>query len=69
MFTQCDHVDAEVVGQYGLVDDLADRRGVRERLAGVVLRHVAEGVEAELNCAHGSLPACYAPGSGRTCAA
>ena len=51
-----DDVDAELVGQHRLVDDLPDRRGVGDRCAGVVLRHVAEGVEAEHEIRHGWAP-------------
>ena len=43
-----DDVDAELVGEHRLVDDLPDRGGVGDELAGVVPGHVAEGVEAEL---------------------
>ena len=49
-----DDVDAELVGEHRLVDDLPDRGGVRDAVAGVVLRHVAEGVEAQNEIGHDS---------------
>ena len=45
-------VDAELVGQHRLVDDLPDRRARANGCAGVVLRHVAEGVEPEGQLGH-----------------
>ena len=36
--------------------DLADRGGVGQQRPGVVLRHVAEGVDAEHEIRHGRLP-------------
>jgi hypothetical protein len=50
-----DDVDAELVGQHGLVDDLPDRDGVGDGYAGVVHRHVAEGVETEHELTHGAV--------------
>ena len=48
-----DDVDAELVGQDRLLDDLPDRGGVGDGLAGIVKRHVAECVEAENEFSHG----------------
>jgi hypothetical protein len=47
-----DGVSAELVGERGLGDDLPDRLGVGHEGAGVVRRHVAEGVESEHEIAH-----------------
>ncbi|GAA4628258.1 hypothetical protein GCM10023196_043850 [Actinoallomurus vinaceus] len=44
---------ASLPGMNGLVHDLPDRRCVREQGTGVVLRDVAEGVEAEFEVGHG----------------
>ncbi len=52
VFAERDDVDAEFVGEHRLVDDLPDRGGVRDGQAGVVLRHVAEGVEAQHEIGH-----------------
>ena len=43
-----DDVDADLVGQHRLVDDLPDRRAVGDDLALIVAGQVAEGVDAEL---------------------
>jgi hypothetical protein len=48
MPTQGDHVDPQLVGQQGLLDNLPDRAGVGEQVAVVVLADVAERVEPEL---------------------
>jgi hypothetical protein len=58
VLAQRDHVDAELVGQHGLVDDLPDRDGVRDGRTGAVDRHVPEGVEPDHEVGHGCLPAC-----------
>jgi hypothetical protein len=52
VFAERDDVDAEFVGEHGLLDDLPDRDGVGDGRAGVVLRHVAEGVEAQDEIGH-----------------
>ena len=43
--------EADLVGEHRLIDDVADRLRVADRLALLVLRHVAEGIEAEVYCA------------------
>ena len=53
-----DDVDADLVGQDGLLDDLPDRGGVRDELAVGALRAVAERVQAELEGGHESAPRC-----------
>ena len=47
-----DDVDADLVREDGLVDDLPDRGGVGDEVAGVVLRDVAERVQAENEISH-----------------
>ncbi|MDT7721012.1 MAG: hypothetical protein QOE94_2023 [Mycobacterium sp.] len=42
----------DFVGENRLLDDLSDRCGVGERLARVVLGHVAECVESEYQLTH-----------------
>jgi hypothetical protein len=56
VLTDGEDVDAEPVGQHGLLDDLPDGGTVREALSGVVGRDVAEGVEAELHGGHERCP-------------
>jgi hypothetical protein len=53
MLANGDGVDAKLIGQHGLLDDLPDRGGVRYRPAGIVQRHVAECVESESEFSHG----------------
>jgi hypothetical protein len=48
-----DDVDAELVGEYRLLDDLPDGGAVRQQPPGVVLGHVAESVETENQVIHG----------------
>jgi hypothetical protein len=52
MFAQGDDIDTQLVGEHRLVHDLPDRGGVRQEAAGVVLGHVAEGVETKLQIRH-----------------
>jgi hypothetical protein len=40
MLAEGDHVDAELVGEHGLVDDLPDRGSLGNGYAGVVHRYV-----------------------------
>ena len=49
VLTHAEEVDAELVGQLGLGDDIAEDPGVRLEAAFGVEGDVAEGVEAELN--------------------
>ena len=42
-----EEVHADLVGEDALLDEVADRLGVRERAAVLVVGDVAEGVEAE----------------------
>ena len=51
-----DDVDAELVGEHRLLDDLADRlRRGRRGAPSSSVGHVAEGVEAEHEVGHGLL--------------
>jgi hypothetical protein len=56
VLTDREDVDAELVGQHGLLDDLPDGGTVRQALPVVVGRDVAEGVEAELHGGHERCP-------------
>ena len=47
VFTDSEEVDADLVGKYALFDEVPDRLGMRERAIVVVVRDIAEGVEAE----------------------
>ena len=48
VFAEADEVEAELVGQHGFVDDVADHLRVRERLPCAVLGDVAKGIQSEL---------------------
>lgn len=50
-----ERVEPGLVGENGLVDDVAKRFGVGERAAGGVKIDVAEGVETEFDGGHGVL--------------
>ena len=53
VLTERDHIDAKLVSQHRLVDHLPDRGGKGDGLARVVLGHVAERVQTELQVWHG----------------
>ena len=55
VLADADEVDAELVGELGLGDDVAEDLGVRQRAAVGVEGDVAEGVEAEFDVRHGDL--------------
>ena len=48
MFADTESIDAELVGEYALVDHIADDLGVRPRLLIRANGDVAEGVQSEL---------------------
>ena len=50
-------VDAELVGEHGLVDHLPDGGRLRDGCAGAVGRHIAEGVEPHHEVGHGTASA------------
>ena len=52
-----EEIHADLVGEHALLDDVADRLSMREWAVILVVRYVAEGVEAEVsgNCAGASL--------------
>jgi hypothetical protein len=47
VLTEGDDVDAGLLREHGLLDDLPDGSGVGHEGVGVVLRHIAEGGQAE----------------------
>jgi hypothetical protein len=47
MFADAEEIDAELIGQYGFVDDVADDLCMRQHLAVSAARDVAKRVEAE----------------------
>ena len=56
MLADADEIDADLVGEHGLLDEVADHLRVRQRLAVRTVGDVAEGVEAEFNRVnHGAL--------------
>ncbi|MGY4489011.1 hypothetical protein ACVWWR_008202 [Bradyrhizobium sp. LM3.2] len=53
MFAEADEVEAELVGQHRLVDDVADHLRVRKHRAGSVPGDVAKGIQSEFErCGH-----------------
>ena len=46
-FTNAEEVHAKLVGQDTLIDEVPDCLGMRERAIIIVVRDIAEGVEAE----------------------
>ena len=49
VLTDAEDVDADLVGEHGLLDDVADDLGVGQEVAVQVGLDVAEGVEAEFD--------------------
>lgn len=50
MFPDAEEVQAQLVGEHGLVDDVPDDLRVRRRASCRVSGDVAKGVEAEFEC-------------------
>ena len=50
VLADADEVEADLVGQHGLRDDVADHLVVRQELSVRVGGHVAERVQAEFDC-------------------
>ena len=68
VLAQADEIDAEPVGELSFGDDVAEDLRVGQRTACGVEGDVAEGVEAQFDCRHGSLTDGLAkgfPGPGR----
>ncbi len=63
VLTEREGVDADLVGEDGLADDLADGLRVRDRPAGVVVRDVAERVQAEEEFDTTGAPSCAGRGA------
>ena len=55
MLADTDEGQADLVGEYRLLDDLAQNLRVRMRPPVVVHRQVAKGVESEFDVAHHSI--------------
>ena len=49
MLADAEEMQADLIGQHGLGDDVAEDLRVRKRLTGVVERDVAEGIEPEFD--------------------
>ena len=49
VLADADEVDAELIGEDGLLDDVAENGGLRQPLSAVVHGDIAEGVEAQFN--------------------
>ncbi len=47
VFAHAEEVDADLVGENRLIEQVADRLGRGVRCAGLIDRHIAEGVEPE----------------------
>ena len=47
VFADPEEIHADLVGKHALLDDVADRLGMRQRAVFVVVSDVAKGVEAE----------------------
>ena len=52
MLADAKDVEADLVGQHGLLDDVAEDLGLRVKGTVGRARDVAEGVDAEFECRH-----------------